>query len=206
MFENNPAYNKYRNKEWLYQNYIIEEKSSHDIAKIVGCGVTTVRRWMKGFGIERRNNREAGKNWYKNHDYSCGMYGKKHSEESKRKMSESSRGKPAWNKGIPFSKETCQKMSDHAKRRFKNRENVPAWKGGITLENKLIRTSLEFMDWRKSVFERDDYVCQKCLERGGELHAHHIIPFAIAPKERLELDNGATLCKPCHKTIHMEEY
>lgn len=36
--------------------------------------------------------------------------GKKASEETKRKMSESHKGRPAWNKGIPHSEETKQKM------------------------------------------------------------------------------------------------
>lgn len=41
--------------------------------------------------------------------------GKKHTEESKRKMSESSKGQKAWNKGIPHTEETKKKLSEAKK-------------------------------------------------------------------------------------------
>lgn len=75
----------------------------------------------------------------------------------------------------------------------------PRWRGGITTENRRIRKSPEYAAWRKSVFERDDYVCQLCGERGGDLHADHIKPFCAHPELRLELSNGRTLCVACHR-------
>jgi 5-methylcytosine-specific restriction endonuclease McrA len=54
--------------------------------------------------------------------------------------------------------------------------------------------------WRKQVFERDDYTCQKCGKRGGRLNADHIKPVRLFPELVLELSNGRTLCAvPCHK-------
>jgi 5-methylcytosine-specific restriction endonuclease McrA len=77
------------------------------------------------------------------------------------------------------------------------------WKGGITPINKAIRGSREFACWRKSVFERDNFTCKECGARSkvGEtvyLHAHHVIPFAVSPLKRFDVDNGLTLCKKCH--------
>ena len=74
----------------------------------------------------------------------------------------------------------------------------PHWKGGITSENKRIRSSDEYATWRTAIFVRDDYTCVACGKRGGVLHADHIRPFAIYPGLRLDIDNGRTLCKPCH--------
>ena len=42
--------------------------------------------------------------------------GKKRSEETKKRMSEVMRGKPSWNKGKTFSKETRKKMSESSKK------------------------------------------------------------------------------------------
>jgi 5-methylcytosine-specific restriction endonuclease McrA len=68
-----------------------------------------------------------------------------------------------------------------------------------TPEKQYIRSSSVYKKWRTSVFERDKYTCQVCGEQGGYLQADHIKPFAIFAGLRLELSNGRTLCKPCHK-------
>ena len=73
------------------------------------------------------------------------------------------------------------------------------WKGGVTKKNDKIRRLAIYKEWRKSVFERDDYTCQNCSVRGGDLHADHIHPFALFPELRFDLSNGRTLCKPCHR-------
>lgn len=64
------------------------------------------------------------------------------------------------------------------------------------------RRSKEYCDWRKAVYERDDYRCQECGERGGRLNAHHIKPYAFYPDLRYDLSNGITLCISCHKKTH----
>lgn len=73
------------------------------------------------------------------------------------------------------------------------------WKGGITSTQIKIRNSFEMREWRKAVFERDDYTCQVCGIRGAYLHADHIKPFYLFPELRFELLNGRTLCAPCHR-------
>ena len=64
------------------------------------------------------------------------------------------------------------------------------------------RNSQQYKNWRTSVFERDEYTCQRCNQVGGELNAHHIKPYKKYKELRLDLDNGITLCKKCHIKIH----
>jgi len=74
------------------------------------------------------------------------------------------------------------------------------WQGGKTKENDIVRKSQEYKDWRTSVFERDNYTCTWCGDnRGGNLQADHIKPFAHFVELRFDIDNGRTLCKECHK-------
>ena len=87
-------------------------------------------------------------------------------------------------------------------------EKNSCWKGGITPENKKFYNSFEYGEWRKYVFERDDYTCQECLERGGRLNAHHILPYRdySDAEYSLDVDNGITLCVDCHDKVFWKEY
>jgi 5-methylcytosine-specific restriction endonuclease McrA len=73
----------------------------------------------------------------------------------------------------------------------------PKW---ITDRSKVkCRPRPEMTLWRKAIFERDDFTCQKCGQRGGLLQAHHILGYEKFPHKRWDLSNGVTLCISCHK-------
>ena len=78
-------------------------------------------------------------------------------------------------------------------------ENHPFWKGGTSKGyGKGYRDNLAYKEWRTSVFERDEYTCKNCGITGVYITAHHIKSFARFPELRLDLNNGITLCEPCH--------
>lgn len=51
--------------------------------------------------------------------------------------------------------------------------------------------------WKVEVKRRDGWRCVKCGSR-KDLTAHHILPYSKYLHSRLDLDNGATLCRKCH--------
>lgn len=113
----------------------------------------------------------------------------------------------SWNKGKHLSDETKEKIrrTQLGKPNYKIRgENHYNWKNGKTKLNDQIRQSLEYRNWRRSVFERDDYTCQICRARNGNgvkvyLEADHIKQFAYYEELRFDLSNGRTLCLNCHR-------
>lgn len=132
------------------------------------------------------------------------------SEDHRKKLSESHKGLQTWIKGKTHSEKTKERirelMSPTFKYYWKGRrnphisgENSPWWRGGVTSKNKLIRSSSAYKNWRKEVFNRDNWTCTSCNKRGGNLHADHIKPFSRYPNLRLDIGNGRTLCIRCHE-------
>lgn len=87
---------------------------------------------------------------------------------------------------------------------FKGQRNHQ-WRGGKTQSNLVIRNSIEARLWREAVFARDNWTCLFCNERGGKLNADHIKPFSLFPNLRFAIDNGRTLCVPCHREVTRQQ-
>ena len=82
-------------------------------------------------------------------------------------------------------------------------QNNPNWKHGR--DSGIDRKSESWKLWRKQIFERDQYKCQFCGEKGKKLHPHHILPRRDCPEKTYDVANGITLCEQCHgKTVNRE--
>lgn len=162
------------------------------------------------------------------------------SESQKQQLREYRLGKPGWNKGkkCPQISKALKnnvngrggkgkikialrgknnpmygKKGNHCPIFGKRGDKHPAWKGGISSLNELIRKSIKNLEWKAQVFGRDNFTCQKCGQRGSWLEAHHITGMAKLIKtnnikniedaykcdDLWNLNNGITLCKECHK-------
>lgn len=53
--------------------------------------------------------------------------------------------------------------------------------------------------FRNVVYDRDQHQCMICNLAGVKLDAHHITDRSLMPNGGYVLENGITLCEPCHK-------
>ena len=146
--------------------------SNVKISNKLGIHLRTISETLKD------NNIIYSEHYLKRHPEKSAFYGKKRSLESRLKMSKTRRessnnkGKFHWN-----------------------------WKNGISGEREKLMAKAEYKEFRKQVFERDNYTCQICNKRGGNLEVHHKNPWRDYPELRFDISNGQTLCIDCHKSI-----
>ena len=147
-----------------------------------------------------------------------GNKGKMVSEDTKIKMSKAAEGRVC-------SEETCRKISESHKGKYDGKNN-PFYgrKHSIESRKKISKAGIgnkynwkfdktdeerqddrsypEYAEWRNLVYERDNYTCQKCDIPHGKLNAHHVESYSTNKELRLDINNGITLCKKCHKEFH----
>lgn len=101
------------------------------------------------------------------------------------------------------------------------------WQGGRTKIRNLLGSLYKYKEWRKAVFERDNWTCQDCGIKSKKglgytvyLQAHHVkhcwrilqdnnitnSQEAINCNKLWDLDNGMTLCRDCHNKIKKETW
>lgn len=84
-------------------------------------------------------------------------------------------------------------------------ENNPNWKPNLTQEDRENgRFIMGYKDFIKGVYARDKYICKCCGVKGNghNLNAHHLNGYNWDKKNRMNIDNGVTLCEYCHKDFH----
>jgi len=169
----------------------IKAKDDPRIAKFTTAGHNS-RKGQKLTEERKQENRNFMLLWWEKID-------SKKREERGRKISQSKMGH-AWPDGFN------QRQSVAQRKRF---DIETSWNKGLGNGIKNSRhNELEWRkhcDWRKKIFERDDYMCQTCGERGGELEADHIKMWTLYPNLRYEINNGQTLCKKCHQIKTSQE-
>lgn len=100
------------------------------------------------------------------------FFGKKHSEDNKRKHSE-------------FMQTRLGELN-------------PNYKHGKNIRRPRDYKNAEFKPIRNFVYNRDQHTCQLTGQNGGHLHAHHLIPFWVCEEAFLDVDNIITISTEAH--------
>lgn len=109
------------------------------------------------------------------------FYGKRHSDETKKYLSESKKGKWSYN----------QEQKDRQTANTPKKENHPNWLGGISNGE----YGLDFNKNLKTTIKKAyNFTCQLCCTETTELDVHHI----DYDKKNNVLENLIPLCKSCH--------
>jgi len=171
--------------------YVEEMWSIMEIANHFSVGYTMIHNRLIKYSIKRR--------------------GYTHDARGREKISKALRGKFAGEANPMFGKSHSltvrqQISNNRIKSGVAKGENNPNYKHGKCMGDKSYQLhrstamqTLKYREWRRQVFERDNYTCQDCDKRGGDLHADHIKPWAYYPKLRYKVSNGRALCIKCHR-------
>ena len=198
----NKNFRTYKSQNNKFCSIFCYRKLQSEISKRAGFG-----KWMLGRKLsESTKNKLKGKL-----SPNKGIIGvKHHSLEIKNKISLAS--KLHWKNSFYKEKVIAGlKKSWHDGQRANQKKYEGSrhwnWKGGITPEVRRLRNSAAYNEWRLKILTRDKFECQMPdCEDGKPLHANHIKVFSAYPQIRFDLQNGITLCKPCHVTIRKSEH
>lgn len=209
----------YRNKDWLYNEYILKDKIAPDIAKECEINVRTLREWIASFDLCDKSGsktdfikKEELEDLYVNKKMTSEEIGKIYGLTGNtiinvmRKFDITIPNRSELMR-IYYSEKGGYEKARKKYQSIEERIKASCRSQGISVENfngfrrkidSQIRNRSEYKEWRMNVFRRDNFTCQCCGKHGGSLNAHHIENFKTNPEKRLSIDNGITLCEECH--------
>jgi len=165
----------YREKAWLQQHLQVG-LTAKEIAQVAECSVEAVKKWIYIHKLTLNKAKTGSIN--------------------------------PWNRGLKgayrlnLTPEKRQQRRERSRQVTRRGSASNFWKGGVTEERVAIGA------WTRTiapqVHEKFNYICQHCGGRGGQLHAHHLLPVYAHPEKAYDLDNLVSVCEDCHRLIHSQ--
>jgi len=208
---------KFFDKKEIIELYVKQQKSLKEIAILLNCGTTSLLRFMCEEKIPRRkkahkivllwaNKKHRNKMSLSKQGKNNPFFGKKHKEESKKRITTSKikwhLKNPNHNKGNKhhfFGKTLTENHKEKIRQNARNisGENNPMWgktghmnpmwkppESRKTLLISQVRTCNEYCIWRNTVYERDKYSCKICgVTISGKMNVDHIVPLSFMMKK-----------------------
>lgn len=194
-------------KKILHEEYVINKKSTSEIAELFDTTKTTISRWLRWCDIELRKGSECAKlTALKNpRDYVKHL--------AKVKCEYCGKEIEVWPYRVKQSKSNIIFCNMECKGKYWSEhfigENANNYKGKHWKETCDMRQTREYKMARIKAFHRDKYTCQLCGKTKTALNAHHIITMKENDKLAFDINNLITLCEECHVkkvNFHEKEY
>lgn len=178
------AKGEYKDREWLEEQYVGQERSVSDIGKQFGVNDTTILYWLDKFDIETREASEAISLSWEGDD--------ERRERAAQNVMENAQPEAPQIKNGEHRPETLERMSA-----VKEGEKNPMWEGGYEGEY-----GGSWRNKREDALERDGYECRVCSSN-EELHVHHKVPVNQFddPNDAHFMVNLLTVCRECHPRL-----
>jgi len=180
--------------KWCYSCKSWQPRSNFNIDK---CRYDGLNAKCKNRGCSRVLNPRTTKGMVSS------FKNKKHKPETIERIRELAKKRPPPMLNRKHTEESRRKMSITKRLTTKRGKEHHNYIHGNAERNRNDRRNPKYKDWRDSVFNLDKYRCQKCGDKkGGNLIAHHLNSFHAFPDERFDISNGGTLCEKCHTDFH----
>ena len=193
--------NLYDDKDWLYDQYIVQKKGYTVIANELNVSYTTILDRILYFGWELRGHNDI--------DKGVPRRGKKHSQKSLQKIKDSRvKNRIIFNcNNCGIELEKVFSSYNKSQKSFCSYNCYVEYLKKNRVETEDITDSAEYKEWRKKVYIRDNFKCRMpgCNSKSKQIAAHHIYPKKLYPEKQFDLSNGITLCKNCHEKTYGKE-
>ena len=186
-------------KDYLYDLYVIQKKTTREIADIVygkPKNSPNILNWLHYFNIPVRKGSEAIKVQY------IGKKGERRREIARNRANTSLQSKQ--------SRDKLREIMQTDEYREKQKQAHLGEKNGmynpnLSDEDRLKRQNDKRDDkydyWRRKVYEKDHFTCQ-ITGKTSNLVAHHLEGYNWCKEKRFDVDNGITLHVSIHKCFH----
>jgi 5-methylcytosine-specific restriction endonuclease McrA/DNA-binding CsgD family transcriptional regulator len=194
------AEGKYKDEEWLREQYVKERRSTREIADDFDISAPTIQYWLKKHDIPIRHGGEAIKTQWE---------GANDRREMQREIAR--QNLTPWHEmGEEIQQRVRARLSEfwseNNPMEGRTGEQNPAWRGG---HEKYYGSNWD--EQRQRALNRDGYECQSCGEAPNDPHelpVHHHVPIrwfknsdAHTREDANQLWNLITLCSGCHGNI-----
>ena len=181
------------NKDWLVEQYVINNLSMREIAFICDVSADSIRTRLNRFGVQIRDRKGANKLAYNKGVPKTITPELKKAQENKKT-------------GNKIECIVCGKIVYRTKSRLENSKFCSVTCRDVYLRenanrNQFWRDYPEYKEWRKLVYARDSWKCKICGSKKN-INAHHIYAGADNNKLRFDIGNGITLCEKHHIQLH----